>query len=133
MEVELIWTQISCISVRRFTIWAIRKPHKLICNTVLISAVKQSYSSYMYIYMHTYIHLFNILFHYGLFQDIAGSSLGYTVGHCCLSILHMSVYKCFVFNIHKNQWGTTVIKFYILGIWSLDCLDNVLTVTQIKD
>ena len=32
---------------------------------------------------------FHILFHYGLSQDIEYSSLCYTVGPCCLSILNV--------------------------------------------
>ena len=38
----------------------------------------------IYICTDTHI-LFNILFHYGLSQDIKDSSLSYTVGPCCLS------------------------------------------------
>ena len=47
-----------------------------------MSAVEQSYSV---IYI-----LFHILFHYGLSQDIEYSSLCYTVGPCCLSILYIA-------------------------------------------
>ena len=36
--------------------------------------------------------LFHILFHYGLSHDIKYSSLCYTVGHCCLSILYIIIY-----------------------------------------
>ena len=36
-----------------------------------------------------YTFFFNILFHYGLSQDIEYSSLCYTVGPCCLSIRHI--------------------------------------------
>ena len=46
------------------------------------------------IYTHTYIYilfLFQILFHYRLLQDIEYSSLCYTVGPCCLSILYVVV------------------------------------------
>ena len=40
-------------------------------------------------FSYTYIHiLFSILFHCGLSQDIEYSFLCYTVGPCCLSILH---------------------------------------------
>ena len=38
--------------------------------------------------------LFHILFHYGLLQDIKYSSLCYTVGPCCLSILYIVVCIC---------------------------------------
>ena len=37
----------------------------------------------MYIYTYTYIIIFNILFHYGLSQDIEYCSLFYTVGLRC--------------------------------------------------
>ena len=64
---------------------------KLSYNVLLNTAVQQSDSYtyvciYIYIYIHIYI-LFHILFHYGLSQDIEYSSLHYTVGLCCLSIL----------------------------------------------
>ena len=36
----------------------------------------------------------NILFHYDLLQDIEYSSLCYTVGHYCLSILYIIVCMC---------------------------------------
>ena len=38
--------------------------------------------------------LFHILCHYGLSQDIESSSLCYTVGPCCLSILYIPVCIC---------------------------------------
>ena len=44
------------------------------------------YSPYMYMYI--YINMY-ILFHYGLSQNIEYSSLVYTVGPCCLSILYV--------------------------------------------
>ena len=44
-------------------------------------------------YTYTYI-LFHILFHYGLSQDTECSSLCYTVGPCCLSILCIIVCIC---------------------------------------
>ena len=37
---------------------------------------------------------FHILFHFGLSWDIEYSSLCYTVGPCCLSILYMYVCVC---------------------------------------
>ena len=42
-------------------------------------------------YTHIYIIFLNILFHYGLSQDIEYSSLCYRIGHCCLSILYVIV------------------------------------------
>ena len=61
----------------------------LIYHVVLISAVQQSDSV-----IHICI-LFLILFHYGLSQDIESSSLCYTVGPCCLSILYILVCICY--------------------------------------
>ena len=46
------------------------------------------HSKVIQLYLHIYI-LFHILFHYGLLQDIEYSSLCYTVGPCCLSILYI--------------------------------------------
>ena len=59
----------------------------MICN-VLISAVQKSDSV-----IHIYV-LFHILFHYGLSQDIEYSSLCFTVGPCCLSVLYIIVCIC---------------------------------------
>ena len=59
----------------------------LIYNIVLVSGVQQSD---LVIYIYVYI-LFHILFHYGLLQDTEYSSLCYTVGPCCLSILNVIV------------------------------------------
>ena len=50
------------------------------------------YIIYIYI-IYIYI-LFQILFHYGLLQDIEYSSLNYTVGLCCLPILYTVVCIC---------------------------------------
>ena len=47
----------------------------------------------MYTYTYIFI-LFHILFHYDLLQDIEYSSLCYTVGHCCLSVLYILVCIC---------------------------------------
>ena len=58
---------------------------QLIYNVVLINAVQQSDSD-IYLQICTYI-LFHFLFHYDLSQDIEYSSLCYTAGPCCLSIL----------------------------------------------
>ena len=46
--------------------------------------------SQLYIYM--YIPFFQIIFHYRLLQDSEYSSLCYTVGPCCSSILYIGVY-----------------------------------------
>ena len=59
---------------------------QLIYSVVLISAVQQSDSV-----IHIYTFFFNILFHYGLSQEIGYSSLCYTVAPCCLSILNVIV------------------------------------------
>lgn len=42
----------------------------------------------LYIYIHI---LFHIIFHCGLLQDIGHSSLCYTMGPCCLSVLYVVV------------------------------------------
>ena len=53
------------------------------------------YGKVIHFYTHIYIYiLFRILSHYGLSQDIEHSSLCYTVGLCCLSILHIIVCIC---------------------------------------
>ena len=61
---------------------------ELIYSVVLVSAVEQS-DSVIYMYI-----LFEIVFHYGLSQDIEYSALCYTVGSCCLSILYLMVCIC---------------------------------------
>ena len=61
---------------------------ELIYNVVLVSGVQQSDSV-----IHISI-LLNILFHYGLLQDIECSSLCYMVGLYCLSILYIVVCIC---------------------------------------
>ena len=59
-------------------------------NNVLIFAVYKSDSI-----IHVYIHIiFHIIFHSGLSQDTEYSSLCYTVGPCCLPILHIIVHIC---------------------------------------
>ena len=45
------------------------------------------------LYTHTYI-IFHIIFPYGLSQGTEYSSLCYTVGLCCLSILCVIVWIC---------------------------------------
>ena len=58
----------------------------MLCESLLYSKVTHLFT---YIYI-----LFLILFHYGLSQDIENSSLHYTVGPCCLSILYIVVCIC---------------------------------------
>ena len=48
------------------------------------------YSKVIQLYIHIRI-LLHTLFHYDLLQDIEYSSLCYTVGPCCLSILYIVV------------------------------------------
>ena len=43
-----------------------------------------------------YMFLFHIRFHYRLLQDVEYSFLCYTVGPCCLSILYIVMYICWV-------------------------------------
>ena len=81
---------------------------QLIFNVVLISAVQQSDSV-----LHIYI-LFHILSHYGLSQDTEYSSLCYTVGPCCLSILYIIVCIC------QSQTPTPSLPTFLpLGNYSL--------------
>ena len=59
-------------------------------NNVLIFALHKSDSI-----IHVYIHIiFHIIFHSGLSQDTEYSSLCYTVGPCCLSIIYIIVCIC---------------------------------------
>ena len=68
----------------------------LICNVVLHSTIQQNVQLYICVCVFMcvcvcvcmYI-LFNILFHYGLSQDVGYRSLGYTVRPCCLSVLYI--------------------------------------------
>ena len=66
----------------------------LIYIFVLISAVHKSDSViHTHTHTHTHTHSFlNILFHYGLPQETGYSSLCYTVGPCCLSVLNVIVW-----------------------------------------
>ena len=59
---------------------------ELIYNVVPVSPVQHSDSV-----IHIQTFFFHILFHYGLSQDIEYSSLCYTAGPCCLSILYIIV------------------------------------------
>ena len=63
-----VWTWVSCIACRFFTIWVTREAH--ICI------------------------FFFIFFHYSLLQHIEYSFLCYTVGPCCLFTLYILVYIC---------------------------------------
>ena len=59
---------------------------------MLVSAVQQSDSVIYTIYIIYNIYIsFQVTFHYRLLQDIEYSSLCYTVGPCCLSILYIVV------------------------------------------
>ena len=95
------------LQLRRWTLncWATRKTlciHMyiyiyfidvwLIYNVVLISIRQQSDSV---IYVHTYIYiLFHMFSYYDLSQDVEYSSLCYTGGSCCVSILYIIVCIC---------------------------------------
>ena len=59
--------------------------------TVLCQSLLYIKVTLVYNYRHSFLY---ILFHYGLSQDIAYSSLCYTVGPCCSSILHIIVFIC---------------------------------------
>jgi len=58
---------------------------QLVNNIVLVSGVQQSD-----LIIHMYVQIFfKILFHYRLLQDIAPSSLHYTINPCCLSYFYI--------------------------------------------
>ena len=68
---------------------------------------------YIYIYIHTHIY-FQILFHYGLSQDIEYSSLCCTVGPCCLSLLCEVVCICQMsFSISSSLNGTSLSSLFM--------------------
>ena len=73
-------TQVSCIAGGFFTISVTRETLKK--------------GIYIYIYIYTHIHTVLDLFHYRLLQYIEYSSLCYTVGPYCLSVLYIIVYIC---------------------------------------
>ena len=58
----------------------------MICNVLGVQLSDLVIYIYIYILIYIYIH-FQILFHYSLLQDVEYSSLCYTLGPCCLSIL----------------------------------------------
>ena len=53
---------------------------------------------YIFIYLYTFF-FFNILFHYGLSQEIGYSSMHYTAGPCCLPTLSVVLIVC----IYQSQ------------------------------
>ena len=65
---------------------------------VLISAEQQSDSV-----IHIYTFFLNIIFHYGLSQDIEYRSLCYTVGPCCLSILFFLLFLPFILSCVEDR------------------------------
>ena len=71
---------------------------------MLISAVQQSDSLYIYTYI-----IFHILFHYGLSQDIECSSLCYTVGFCMYYLAingthtHIYIYNGILLSCKKSE------------------------------
>ena len=66
---------------------------QLIYNVLSVSGVQQS-DSVIHIYIYIYMYSFSDLFHYRLLKDIEYSSLCFTVGPCCLSILYTVVCIC---------------------------------------
>ena len=54
----------------------------------------QGYSKVIHTHTHTHIYIFQILFLYKLLHDIEYSSLGYTAGPYCLSVLYTEVCIC---------------------------------------
>ena len=99
---------------------------------VLISTVQHSDSV---IHMYTF---FNILFHYGLSRDIEYTSLCYTVGPCCLSILCVMCFSyfntlyllvlLFSFSLIANDVDHLVMCLFTIYIFSV-CL-NLLLVSK---
>ena len=65
-----------------------------LCSFLLYIKVIQLYThTHTHTHAHTHTHsFFNILFHYGLPQETGYSSLCYTVGPCCLSVLNVIVW-----------------------------------------
>ena len=63
----------------------------LVYSKVILLYISLSLSIYIYIHTHMY---FQILFHYGLSQDTEYSSLCFTVGPCCLSLIYKVLCIC---------------------------------------
>ena len=86
----IIHNRLSKIKLLIFSVYCIEV--QWIYNIVIIPAVQESdalihiYILYIYVYIP-----FHIIFHYSLSQDIEYSSLCYTVGSFCLSILYILV------------------------------------------
>ena len=59
-----------------------------------LKSLLQHHSSQASVICFSVIYIFNILFHYGLSQDVESSFLCYTVRPYCLSILHIIVFIC---------------------------------------
>ena len=74
------------------------------------------------IYIYIYIP-FHTLFRYGLLQDIEYSSLLYTVGSCCASMLYITVCICQFKTInqtllHSSPWATTGLFFISVSLFA---------------
>ena len=95
LQISLVWHKSFTLFFNHF----FKLKHSwftMLCYFQVYSKVIQLYI-YMciYVYMHVYIYiLFQIVFHNRLLQDIEYSSLCYTVGLCCLSILYIVVCIC---------------------------------------
>ena len=76
---ETLVSCISCIDRQILYHWA---TWEALCKCY----IKQLILLFFFFFTHIYISKI-ILFHYGLSQDIEYSSLCYTIGPCCLSIL----------------------------------------------
>ena len=64
-----------------------------VVNLQCCASIRYTAKPFIFIHISTYF-LFQILFHYRLSQDIEYSSLCYTGGPCCLSILYLVVCIC---------------------------------------
>ena len=76
---------------------------------------------YIYIYIHI---IFYILFHYGLSQDTKYSSLCYTVGPCCLTILYViiCIWECINYMFNWIFIKIATHSHAVLGIIEIFCV-----------
>ena len=81
---------------------------------MFVSSVQKNDSVTKVICTHLYF-LFQIIFHYRLLQDIEQSSLCYTVGLHCLSVLYTIVCICdSIFRFFKIPYISSIIRYLSL-------------------